>query len=127
MIEENFFEDEEITYLGNRSFSQVSLFITDKERGKWVSSLITGSLALVQLKDVGAPIVLLRIWQENEAGDLGKIVFEAEIPLNFNMEKLDGKFTSISCLKNGNHFGFYFNKGVSDCSIFNMHLTELQG
>ena len=47
LIEENFFEDEEITYLGNRSFSQVSLFITDKERGKWVNTLITGSAALV--------------------------------------------------------------------------------
>ena len=88
LIEENFFEAEEMKYLGDRSFSKVSLFITDKEKGKWVNTLITGSLALVQLKDIGAPIVLLRIWQENEAGDVGKISFEAEIPLNFHLEKL---------------------------------------
>ena len=111
--------------MGDRSFSNVSLFITDKEKGKWINTMITGSVALVQLKDIGAPIVLIRIWQESEDGDLGKVMFEAEIPLNFHLEKLDGRFTALACLKNGNYFGFYFNKGVSDCSIFNMLMTEL--
>ena len=69
---------------------------------------------------------MIRVWQENEAGDLGNIVFETEIPLNFKLEKLSGNFTAIQCLKNEEFVGFYFNKGVSDCSIFNMHLTELQ-
>ena len=66
------------------------------------------------------------MWQENGDGDIGNVMFEAEIPLNFRLEKLDSRFTAISTLKNGNYFGFYFNKGVSDCSIFNMLLTDLQ-
>ena len=53
------------------------------------------------------------------------MVFEAEIPLNFKLDKISGNFTAIQCLKNGEYCGFYFNKGVSDCSIFNMHMTEL--
>ena len=99
LIEENFFEVEEEQYLGDRSFPSVSLFITDKKQGKWVDTLIKGSAAIIQLKDVGAPIVLIRMWQENEQGDIGNMVFETEIPLNFKLEKFEGcRFTAISCL-----------------------------
>jgi len=52
-------------------------------------------------------------------------MYEAELPLNFTMEKISGNLTAISCLKTNQFCGFYFNKGVSDCSIFNMKLTEL--
>ena len=85
--------------MGDRSFPNVSLFITDKKQGKWVDTLIKGSAAIIQLKDVGAPIVLIRMWQENEQGDIGNMVFETEIPLNFKLEKFEGcRFTAISCL-----------------------------
>ena len=107
-------------------FSNIQLFLTDKKMGKWVNTLIKGCAYLFQLKDVGAPIVYLRVWQENETnGDRGNLVFESEVPLNFKFEKLSGNFTAIQLLENGEHIGIYFNKGVSDCSIFNMHLTEL--
>lgn len=125
LLEEDFLELEEEQYLGDRSFPCVSLFITDSSNKRWVDTLIKGRAALVQLKDVGAPIVVIRMWQENEAGELGNVMFEAEIPLNVKLEKLSGQFTAISCLKSGEYLGFYFNKGASDCSIFNMHLTEL--
>ena len=106
-------------------FSKVSLFITDKTMGKWVNTLITGSASLILQKDVGAPISVLRIKQESVTGEIGQLIFETEIPLNFKMEKLSGSFTAISFVSSGEFVGFYFNKGVSDCSIFNMHLTEL--
>ena len=106
-------------------YSNVSLFVTDKALGKWVNTLIVGNASLTLLKDVGVPISVIRIRQENERGDIGQLIFETEIPLNFKLEKLGGNFTAISFLNTGEFFGLYFNKGVSDCSIFNMHLTEL--
>ena len=106
-------------------FSRVSLFVTDKKNGKWVNTLIVGSASLIMLKDVGAPISVIRIMQESEIGEIGQLIFETEIPLNFKLEKLAGNFTAISFLNTEEFVGFYFNKGVSDCSIFNMHLTEL--
>ena len=108
-------------------FSNVSLFVTDKAMGKakWVNTLIRGIAQLILLKDVGAPIAIIRIWQESETGEVGQLIFETEIPLNFQMEKLTGSFTAISILEKGEFCGFYFNRGVSDCSIFNMQLTDL--
>lgn len=106
-------------------FSSVSLFITDKISNKWVNTLIKGVASLVQLKDVGAPICVIRIWQESEMGHVGNLIYEQELAMNFTMEKLTGNFTAVSSSQSGQFFGFYFNKGVSDCSIFNMHLTDV--
>lgn len=80
-------------------FSSVSLLVTDKDMGKWVNTQIKGILSLVQLKDVGVPIAVVRIWQENDLGDSGNLVYEAEFPLNFTMEKISGNLTAISCLR----------------------------
>ena len=41
-------------------FSGVALMITDKTRAKWVNSNLVGSTSLVLLKDVGAPITVVR-------------------------------------------------------------------
>ena len=50
---------------------------------------------------------------------------EPEIPLNFKLEKLSGQFIANSSLISGEYLGFFFKKGTSDCSIFDMHLIEL--
>ena len=115
--------------MGNCYFPSVSLFITDKRRGRWVDTNIRGRVALIQLieVDAGVPLVMIRIWQENEVGDPCDIVFETEIPFNFHLEIISIQFTAITCLKNDEYFGFYFNKGASDCSEFNKLLTDLHG
>ena len=59
--EENFFDPEEEETLAG-PFSRVSLFITDKKAGKWVNTLIKGLMSVVMMKDVGAPITMIRIW-----------------------------------------------------------------
>ena len=63
--------------------------------------------------------------QENENGDIGQLMFECEIPMNFNFEKLTDRFTSISYLDSGEFFGLYFTKSVGDCMSFNMHIGKL--
>jgi len=44
--------------------------------------------------------------------------------LNCQMEQLSGNFTSLSLMTSGEHVGFYFNKSVAECSMFNMKLKE---
>ena len=61
LLEENFFDPEEEETLAG-PFSRVSLFITDKKAGKWVNTLIKGLMSVVMMKDVGAPITMIRIW-----------------------------------------------------------------
>ena len=83
--------------------------ITDKTRAKWVNTNILGLTSLVLLKDVGAPIVVIRTRQEDQMSGLaGKIIFEYELPLNFKVEKLSAKFTAISLLDQGQYLGLYF-------------------
>ena len=84
--EEIFFKQaDEITLAG--PFSNVKVLLTDKNKGRWVDSQIVGSTSLVLLKDVGAPITVIRVMQENmETGEIGRMTFECEIPLNFKLD-----------------------------------------
>lgn len=78
------------------------------------------------LKDVGAPITVIRIHQEDvSAGLTGELLFEYEVPLNCQMEKLQPKFTALAFLDSGEFVGFHFNSSVADCSLFNMKLSEV--
>ena len=51
------------------------------------------------------------------------MLFEVEIPLNFQLEKLTDKFTAITCLDE--YLGFHFNNGANHCNEFNKLLTQL--
>ena len=51
------------------------------------------------------------------------MLFEVEIPLNFQLEKLTDKFTAISCFNE--YLGFHFNSGTDHCNEFNKLLTQL--
>jgi len=78
------------------------------------------------IQDVGAPITGVRIHQEDEVGNVGEVIFAYEVPLHFQMEKLNSNLTAISVMETGQYFGLYFNKSVADCSVFNMRMEELQ-
>ena len=106
-------------------YSQVSLLLTDPNKNKWVNTDIKGSTSIVLLKDVGAPISVIRIEQESASGDVGKVIFEYELPLNFKMEKITSNLTAISCMNTKQYMGIYFSNSVADCSMFNMKITEL--
>lgn len=107
-------------------FSTVTLLMTDKAKNKWVNTEIVGSTSIVLLKDIGEPITVIRVEKEcMETGDVGDVIFEYELPLNFSLEKINGNLTAVSCLDHGEFFGFYFSKSVADCSMFNMKITEL--
>ena len=54
-----FIKEEEVIVAG--PFSDVKLMVTDKSRQKWVDTLIHGQTSLVLLKNVGAPITVLRV------------------------------------------------------------------
>lgn len=122
--EDAFFNvDEEQVLAG--PFSRVALLMTDKAKGKWVDTLIRGQISLVLLKDVGVSIAVVRIMPESEEGEVGDVVFEYEIPLNVQMEKLTPNFMAINIVDKGEYFGFNFTKSVADAAMFNMKLTEL--
>ena len=69
--------------------------MTDKDKGKWVNTDITGSARLVLIQDVGAPITGVRIHQEDVVGNVGDLIFAYEVPLNFSMQKLNSNLTAI--------------------------------
>ena len=123
--EEIFFKQaDEITLAG--PFSNVKVLLTDKNQSKWVDTHIVGSTSLILLKDVGAPITVIRVMQENmETGEIGRMSFECEIPLNFKLDQPANVFTAISVLDNGQYFGFYFGSQL-DSSVFHMKLHELK-
>ena len=87
----------------------------------------------MQLNDVGAIMAVIRVVQEDATtGETGDIIFEYELPLNVNLEKLTGRFTALSLSTvagiNGprdQFVGLYFNKSVADCSMFIMKVTEV--
>lgn len=125
LIDDNFFDKNEEKLLAG-PFSKVTLLMTDKAKNKWVNTEIVGSTSIVLLKDIGEPITVIRVEKEcMETGDVGDVIFEYELPLNFSMEAINANLTAVSCLDNGQYFGFYFNISVADCTMFNMKITEL--
>jgi len=57
-------------------FSNVSLLLTNMKQLEWVDSQIVGQMSLVLLKDVGAPITVIRILQEcPDTGIVGELLF----------------------------------------------------
>ena len=51
----------------------------------------------MQLNDVGAIMAVIRVVQEDATtGETGEIIFEYELPLNVNLDKLTGRFTALS-------------------------------
>ena len=113
--------EEEVILAG--PYSRVGLLFTDRDKGKWVDSQITGQVTLVLLKDVGAPITVIRVATESEdSQEVGQVVFEYEVPLNCQMERIQSNFTSIKLLDKGQYVGFLFKKSVADCTMFNMRL-----
>ena len=105
----------------------MSVYFTDAKAKKWVDTAICGMLYLTLLKGVGKPIVALRMYQEDaESGMVGDLMFEYEVPLNVKVEELNSHLTALSFTDRGEYVGFYFNKSVADCSLFNMKLNELQ-
>lgn len=118
-----FTKDEEQTLAG--PFSQVSVFFTDAKAKKWVKTEICGLASLILLKDVGKPITVLRVYQEDaESGMVGDLVFEYEVPLNVKVEKLSSNLTALSFTDRGEYVGFYFNQ-VDECSLLSTKLEEL--
>ena len=78
--------------------------------------MISGSTSIVMLKNVGEPITVIRVMQQNEKGEVGQTAFEYELPLNFEMERIDmSRFTAVSVLQQGEFMGFYFERSVGDC------------
>ena len=118
-----FTKDEEQTLAG--PFSQVSVFFTDAKAKKWVKTEICGLASLILLKDVGKPITVLRVYQEDaESGMVGDLVFEYEVPLNVKVEKLSSNLTALSFTDRGEYVGFYFNQ-ADECSLLSTKLEEL--
>ena len=78
------------------------------------------------LKDVGKLVTVVRIYQEDvETGMAGNLLFEYEVPLNVEIEKLTSDFTALSFLDKGEFVGFHFSTGDADCSSFTMMLKDL--
>ncbi len=79
-------------------------------------------MSLILLKDVGAPITVIRIYQECvDTGIVGEMMFEYEVPLNCQMQKLTSKFTALAILNTKEFVGFAF-KSAADIVKFNMKL-----
>mmetsp|Transcript_43704 Transcript_43704/g.57903 ORF Transcript_43704/g.57903 Transcript_43704/m.57903 type:complete len:162 (+) Transcript_43704:521-1006(+) len=82
--------------------------------------------SLVLLKDVGKPITVIRVYQEDaSSGMIGELLLEYEVPLNVKIEKLSPNLTAMSFTDRGEFLGFYFGRSVADCSLFNMKVDEL--
>ena len=91
-----------------------------------MDSEINGQVSIVLLKDVGKPVTVIRVYQEDaESGIMGDELFEYEIPLNVKFEKLTSSFVALSFFDKGEHVGFKFSTGVADCIIFTQMLTDL--
>ena len=123
MNEWNVFESEEKKRLGGECshFPNVSLYMTSLDEGRWIDTKIKGTASFTQFIDIdGVPLVCIRLCSQ-----LSEVIFEAEFPFNFKLEKLTDTFTTITCLVNSEYFGFHFNSGAEHCSEFNKIITEL--
>lgn len=99
--------------------------MTNKAKQQWIDTKICGQASIVLLKDVGAPITVLRILQESDDGEVGEPIFEYELPVNFTFEKLSDRLSAVSFLNEGQFIGIYFTKSVANCMNFNKKVTEL--
>ena len=60
--DDNLFKPEEEVVLAG-PFSNTALFFSNMEQKEWVDTKIVGQLSLILLKDVGAPLTVIRIVQ----------------------------------------------------------------
>jgi hypothetical protein len=122
--DDNLFKPEEEVVLAG-PFSNTALFFSNMEQKEWVDTKIVGQLSLILLKDVGAPLTVIRIVQEcPDTGLIGDLLFEYEVPLNCQMQKLTSKFTALAILNTKEFVGFA-SRSAADMVKFNMKLTEL--
>ena len=75
--------EEEVTL--EPAFQGVRFLITDPTRGKtvWKDTELNGTLYGIQIKNIGSPIVVLRMYGVDEAGVERDMVMEYELPYNF--------------------------------------------
>jgi len=71
---------------------------------------MVGTLRLVQVKEFqGFPSVLVQLTGTDVAGIEREVVFDYELPFNFQLERfLSSTFAAIA-LGNGEYIGFYFD------------------
>lgn len=128
-IVEKFFKTEEEVTL-TPCFVGVQVFMT-KYKGtgvghQWMDTKIKGNLYVVRIKDVGIPMVVLRVYGADQVNREHDIVFEYELPINFAFQTgLTQTLTAIRLLRGRQALGFNFGE-ESECTRFNEFLTDLK-
>ena len=138
--EHNFYySPEEEVNIGEEYF--VRIFITDliQQRGtvfdgrktatfkqKWMDTKIKGIMKIMMVQDVGVPIAVIRVYQQDPLGNLtSNILFEYELPTNFHFcADLAATFSTVQIMKQQS-IGFLFSS-EKDKKMFNWHLENLQ-
>ena len=106
---------------------QVLMTQTDYDgRSKWTKTDMVGVLRLVQIKEFqGFPSAVVQLRGTDRLGIERAIIFDYELPFNFNFERnMSSKLCSIR-LGNGQFIGFYFSK-PGDYADFCSKLSDVR-
>ena len=108
-------------------FKNVRFLMTDPSRGKtqWRDTQMIGNLYPIRVKDIGSPIVVLRMYGVDEAGLERDVIMEYELPYNFKYQKnLTDTLSAVRFPKLKQALGFMFKK-TADRERFDQYLDEL--
>ena len=92
---------------------------------KWSDTKMQGILKLVQVQDVGVPIINVRLSGTDPAGAERGIILEYELPTNFSFTAdLTSTFSALQ-IQQGEFLGFLFTN-ESDRQQFNNELFNIK-
>lgn len=122
-----FFTKKDQTVLAG-PYEHIHVYMTDKNmvgQRKWVYTKIKGTLRLIKMQQLNQyPCVFLRLTGTDEAGIEHNIVFEYELPFNFQIQtQIVPRFSSVSHISN-EYLGFLFATD-SDAADFDTKISEM--